>query len=58
MTCDNDYDSHTQKVKFDGLAEVVIVIVSGHSQLFNFLCFDVNFKIFVWRLVRHKFVGR
>ena len=58
MTCDNDYDSLTPKVKFNGLAEAVIVMVSAHSQLFGFMRFDVDFKIFLWPLVRHQFVGR
>ena len=57
MTCDNDYDCLTSKVKFDNLAEAVIVIVSGHSHLFNFMCFDEDFKVFLRRLVRHKFMS-
>ena len=56
MTCDNDYDSLTPKVKSDGLAEVVIVIVSGHSQLFNSMSLNIYFKIFLRRLVRYQFV--
>ena len=56
MTCDNDYDSLTSKVKFDNLVEAVIVIVSGHSHLFNFMRFNINFEIFLGRLVRHKLV--
>ena len=55
MTCDNDYDSLTsKKVKFDNLVEAVIVIVSGHSHLFNFMRFNINFKVFLRRLIRHK----